>query len=145
MVAYVRTRIIRLLVYLDDILIIGSSVQILREHTFLVIDLLQNLSKTNAPQTATSRLDHFQQLCTTAGFSNTVTCLLSSATCQSSDKSYDCAWTKWNSWCNRRKVNPISATVKDILTFLSDQFDNNSQLSYCKRVPLSYIIYTPLD
>ena len=53
--------------------------------------------------------------------------LLSSATRQSTNKSYDCAWTKWNSWCNRRKVNPISATVKDILTFLSDQFDNNLQ------------------
>ena len=53
--------------------------------------------------------------------------LLSSATRQSTNKSYDCAWTKWNSWCNRRKVNPISATVKDILTFLSGQFDNNLQ------------------
>ena len=42
-VAYLRTRNIRLLVYLDNILIIGSSVQILREHTSLVIDLLQNL------------------------------------------------------------------------------------------------------
>ena len=79
----------------------------------------------NVPETATSRLDYFQQLCTTAGLSNTVTRLLSSATRQSTNKSYDCAWTKWNSWCNRRKVNPISVTVKDILTFLSDQFDNN--------------------
>ena len=52
---------------------------------------------------------------------------LSSATRQSTNKSYDYAWTKWNSWCNRRKVNPISATVKDILTFLSDQFDSNLQ------------------
>ena len=42
-VAYLRTRNIRLLIYLDDILIIGSSVQILREHTALVIELLQNL------------------------------------------------------------------------------------------------------
>ena len=81
----------------------------------------------NVPETATSRLDYFQQLCTTAGLSSTVTRLLSSATRQSTNKSYDCAWTKWNSWCNRRKVNPISATVKDILTFLSDQFDNNLQ------------------
>ena len=81
----------------------------------------------NVPETATSRLDYFQQLCTTAGLSNTVTRLLSSATRQSTNKLYDCAWTKWNSWCNRRKVNPISATVKDILTFFSDQFDNNLQ------------------
>ena len=84
-------------------------------------------SQGNPSETATSRLDYFQQLCTTADLSNTVTRLLSSATRQSTNKSYDCAWTKWNSLCNRRKVNPISATVKDILTFLSDQFDNNLQ------------------
>ena len=42
-VAYLHTRNIRLLIYLDDILIIGSSVQILREHTVLVIELLRNL------------------------------------------------------------------------------------------------------
>ena len=66
----------------------------------------------NVPETATSRLDYFQQLCTTTGLSNTVTRLLSSATRQSTNKSYNCAWTKWNSWCNRRKVNPISATAK---------------------------------
>ena len=81
----------------------------------------------NVPETETSRLDYFQQLCTIAGLSNTVTRLLSSATRQSTNKSYDCAWTKWNGRCNRRKVNPISAIVKDILTFLSDQFDNNLQ------------------
>ena len=41
----------------------------------------------NVPETATSRLDYFQQLCTTAGLSNTVTRLLSSATHQSNNKS----------------------------------------------------------
>ena len=74
----------------------------------------------HAPEAPTSRLDYFQQLCTTAGLSNTATHLLT-------NKAYDYAWTKWNSWCNRRKVNPISANVKDILTFLSDQFDSNLQ------------------
>jgi hypothetical protein len=89
------------------------------------IELQSNPS--HAPEAPTSRLDYFQQLCTTAGLSNTATHLLSSATRQSTNKAYDCAWTKRNSWCNRRKVNPISANVKDILTFLSDQFDSNLQ------------------
>ena len=84
-----------------------------------------NLS--NVPETTFSCLDYFQQLCTTAGLLTTVTRLLSSATCQSTNKSYDYAWKKWNSWCNKRKVNPISATVKDILTFLSNQFHSNLQ------------------
>ena len=67
----------------------------------------------NVPETAPSRLDYFQQLCTTAGLSTRVTRLLSSATRQSTNKSYDYAWTKWNSWCNRRKLIqflPLSKT-----------------------------------
>jgi site-specific recombinase XerD len=72
-------------------------------------------------------LDHFQQLCTAEGLSGTATRLLSSATRPSTNKAYDCAWAKWNSWCNRRKINPISANIKDILTFLGDQFDKDLQ------------------
>lgn len=33
----------------------------------------------------------------------------------------------FNSWCNRRKVNPISASITEILIFLGDQFDNDLQ------------------
>jgi hypothetical protein len=40
-IAFLRTRNIRLLIYLDDILIIGSSIEVLRDHTTLVVDLLQ--------------------------------------------------------------------------------------------------------
>ena len=81
----------------------------------------------NVPETPISRMDYFQQLCSTAGLPKTATRLLASATRRSTNKTYDCAWTKWHSWCNRRKINPISATIKDILTFLSDQFDCNLQ------------------
>ena len=81
----------------------------------------------NVPETPISRMDYFQQLCSTAGLPKTATRLLASATRRSTNKTYDCAWTKWHSWCDRRKINPISATIKDILTFLSDQFDCNLQ------------------
>ncbi len=84
-------------------------------------------SSPNVPSTATSRLDHFQQLSTAEGLSDTATRLLSSATRQSTNKTYDCAWAKWNSWCNRGKINPISASIRDILIFLGDQFDNDLQ------------------
>jgi hypothetical protein len=42
-VAYLRTRNMRLIIYLDDILIIGSSVDTLHRHTAIVLELLQNL------------------------------------------------------------------------------------------------------
>ena len=76
-------------------------------------------NSSDVPETPTSRLDYFKQLCTTAGLSNTATRLLSSATRQSTSKSYNCAGSKWSSWCNRRKINLISAAFKDILTFLN--------------------------
>jgi hypothetical protein len=42
-VAFLRTRNIRLLIYLDDILLVASSPLILHQHTSVVINLLQDL------------------------------------------------------------------------------------------------------
>ena len=52
---------------------------------------------------------------------------MSSATRQSTNKAYDSAWGKWSSWCATRQIDPISANIRDILSFLSDQFDNKLQ------------------
>ena len=81
----------------------------------------------NVPKTSISRMDHLQQRCTAEGLPKAVTQLLSSATRQSTNKAYDSAWGKWNSWCVRRKINPISTNIKDVLVFLGNQFENNLQ------------------
>ena len=78
----------------------------------------------NVPKTSISRMDHLQQRCMAEGLLKAVTQLLSSATRQSTNKAYDSAWGKWNSWCVRRKINPISTNIKDVLVFLSNQFEN---------------------
>ena len=41
---------------------------------------------------------------------------------------YDAAWAKWSRWCDSRKSNPVSSPLKDILQFLTEQFDGG--LSY---------------
>ena len=39
---------------------------------------------------------------------------------------YQSAWGLWHSWCAKRKVNPICATLNDVLLFLTDRFNNGA-------------------
>lgn len=48
---------------------------------------------------------------------------------KSTAKSYDSAWNLWAGWCEQRSVNPISAPLKDIIQFLTDQFHVGKQYS----------------
>ena len=48
---------------------------------------------------------------------------------KSTAKSYDSAWNLWAGWCKQRSVNPISAPLKDIIQFLTDQFHAGKQYS----------------
>ena len=36
-------------------------------------------------------------------------------------------WRKWNGWCDRQQIDPISAGLNNVLTFLSEQFESNLQ------------------
>jgi hypothetical protein len=42
---------------------------------------------------------------------------------KNTSSAYSSAWNKWVSWCDRRKVNPLSAPLSAILEFLKDQFE----------------------
>ena len=44
------------------------------------------------------------------------------------NKQYESAWSKWLSWCTKRKIDPISTSVNNIIKFLTVQFDKG--LSY---------------
>ncbi|CAB4029869.1 Hypothetical predicted protein, partial [Paramuricea clavata] len=41
-------------------------------------------------------------------------------TCTSS--AYASAWSKWVSWCDQRKINPLSTSIESILEFLTGQY-----------------------
>ena len=69
----------------------------------------------------------FQRSCETGDLPEHVTRLLSAATRKSTNKTYDSVWRKWCGWCDQRQIDPISAGLNNILTFLREQFENNLQ------------------
>ena len=44
-------------------------------------------------------------------------------------KSYAAAWGKWCGWCDRREADPVSAPVKDVLDFITEEFKKGKQYS----------------
>ena len=80
----------------------------------------------NVPQASFSRLSVIREQHQTEGFSEDITKILQSATRASTHKTYQSAWGLWHSWCAKRKVNPISATLNDVLLFLTDRFNNRA-------------------
>ena len=77
-------------------------------------------------QASFNRLSHIREQHQTEGFSEDVTEILLSATRASTHKTYQSAGRLWSSWCYKRKVNPISATLNDALLFLTDRFKNGA-------------------
>lgn len=56
-------------------------------------------------------------------FSESTRNILLAAWRKNTSSAYSSAWNKWVSWCDRRKVNPLSAPLSAILEFLKDQFE----------------------
>ena len=52
---------------------------------------------------------------------------ISASVLKSTNKTYDSLWQKWNGWCDRRQIDPISAGLNNVPTFLSEQFESNFQ------------------
>ena len=62
-------------------------------------------------------------------FSERVTELLLQSWRSNTHSAYNSAWSKWCGWCSGRHINPLSASLGNILEFLADQFDLG--LQYC--------------
>ena len=75
-----------------------------------------NSDACNVPTTASSRLACFERSCSTVGLPEHVTRLLSASVRKSTNKTYDSSWRKWNGWCHRRQIDPISAGFNNVLT-----------------------------
>ena len=68
-------------------------------------------------------LAYLRQIYEAQGFSQRVAELVIESWRGNTNAAYNSAWRKWNSWCCRRGINPISPTVASIMEFLTDQFD----------------------
>ena len=79
-------------------------------------------STTDTIPTRTNRLACFRRSLSDKGLPNEVEELLSASWRKGTHKNYDSAWRKWEQWCLNNHVSPISASIKDILSFLATQF-----------------------
>ncbi|KXJ07709.1 hypothetical protein AC249_AIPGENE19166, partial [Exaiptasia diaphana] len=65
---------------------------------------------------------HFQS----EGFPSDVAKLLISATRPSTRRTYESSWKRWCGWCSKRKINPVSASINEILSFLTETFNSGT-------------------
>ena len=66
---------------------------------------------------------YLRQIYEAQGFLQRVAELVIESWRGNTNAAYNSAWRKWHSWCCRRGINPVSATVASIMEFLTDQFD----------------------
>ena len=81
----------------------------------------------NVPSPTLGRIPYLLQRYQTEGLPTNVAELLIAAIRPSTHKTYESSWKRWRSWCCARKINPISASLKDLLTFLTECFDSGLQ------------------
>ena len=81
----------------------------------------------NVPTPPSSRVSCLIQRYETEGFSKDVANLLVAATRSSTSKTYESSWRRWCGWCSERKINPLSATLTNILSFFADCFKEGLQ------------------
>ena len=59
-------------------------------------------------------------------------------------KSYDSAWKLWDGWCCERGLDPFSASVKEVIEFLTDQFCSGKEYStinsYRSAISASHVL-----
>ena len=85
----------------------------------------RNDSPTNPPPAG--RMAYLRQQYEEGGFSVQARDLLSAAWRRNTSDQYASAWRKWTSWCAERKVNPISASLSDIINFLAGEYQQGKQ------------------
>lgn len=74
------------------------------------------------------RVSHLYQRFQAEGIPTNVADLLIAATRTSTHKTYESSWNRWCRWCSGRQIDPLSSSINDILTFLTEVF--NEGLAY---------------
>ena len=83
-------------------------------------------SSSNVPQTTLSRVSCLRGQYQAMGIPDNVTEILLSASRQSTRKTYQSAWRCWSGWCVKRKIDPLSAPLTDILLYLTEYFNSGA-------------------
>ena len=80
----------------------------------------------HVPQTTLSRVSCLRGYYQAMGIPDNVTEILLSASRPSTRKTYQSAWRRWSGWCFKRKLDPLSAPLTDILLFLTEYFNSGA-------------------
>ena len=73
--------------------------------------------------TGTSHVAYLRTTYASAQFSPAVSELLLASWREGTRKHYNSTWRLWNSWCEPRKINPSCPSLKEVLSFLATQFN----------------------
>ena len=73
--------------------------------------------------TGTSRVAYLRTTYASAQFSPAVSELLLASWREGTGKHYNSIWRLWNSWCEPRKINPSCPPLKEVLSCLDTQFN----------------------
>lgn len=79
----------------------------------------------SVPQTTLSRVSCLRGQYQAMGIPD-VTEILLSASRPSTRKTYPSAWRRWSGWCVKRKIDPFSAPLGDILLYLTEYFNSGA-------------------
>ena len=87
----------------------------------------QHRSYKSKSSNSTGRLAYLGKSLRERGVSAEAQELMLSAWRSSTNKNYDSARRKWEDFCNDRNINPFSASIESILSFLASQFHKSHQ------------------
>ena len=74
-----------------------------------------------------SRLDSIRQNILGQGLSERAAMLWQAGWQESTNRSYESAWTKWSRWCGRRESDPMAGNTVHVGNFLGEEFESTRQ------------------
>ena len=92
------------------------------------------------------RLVHLRRSYQGAGVSEEAVSLLLASWRSSTTKNYNSSWRRWDQWCEKHMVNPISPSLGNILNFLAAEYSAGKcyRSLNCYRSALSSVL-APID
>ena len=87
-----------------------------------------------------SQSDHLESLRSRGEFKDISTDafnLICSAWRRGTEKSYSVAWRKWCAWCQNKNINPLSASISDVIEFIISGFQSGLQYSTLNSLQLA--------
>ena len=102
---------------------------LLTQSATLLQDPKEHTSPPSSRQSAASQLDCVVQQLDAKGVSKDAAELIQASWRKGTQKSYATAWGKWCGWCDRRETDPVSAPMKYLLDFITEEFKNGKQYS----------------